>query len=437
MRTRTQHLRQILAIFLLLSLALPGCVSPPAPTATLAVQVTAAAPDGGAYPPPPTAALLGPTPTRPAYPPPGQFPDQTYTPGPTRTPTTTPWPVLALPPVPLGALPALVKEARLLYVDHAQRAYFTILPDGSGQAQWNVAVEHPDGFREETLRFAPDGSGAIFTLWDSVTPHVASIWKLLPDGSAATLLLATQNWCFPRDAIWSPDARQIAYQLVCWTTDASGQVRGDLTLSQLWVMQADGTNPRMVSDAPAVGDIEGIGGTACVFLWMRNGYIYFTTRFGELLAVSVHDGALYTLVRGIDRYTEGEVFAPDGVHVIPSDRDAPAYAAAGMIPIRVDGEFLGWSADGALYLYRQEGQLFVQDLAAGQSRLILSGVPVFAYSTMVGGLSPDGRYVAYQTEEGLFALDLTDGRARLVAADAHNPVTGSPAIRFVAWFAMP
>jgi Tol biopolymer transport system component len=103
-----------------------------------------------------------------------------------------------------------------------------------------LAKINTDGTRETQLTHF----GAVYSIsWshggsDILFAAPGGIYKIKPDGSRLTRLSVSQS-----SPIWSPDDRQIAFTAPCCD--------GPRTAHGIWVMRADGSDLRLVSDSPA------------------------------------------------------------------------------------------------------------------------------------------------------------------------------------------
>jgi hypothetical protein len=393
--------------------------SSPAPTdiRPSTPDVSSAPSQATVFPPDPTPTVEGSP-----YPPP-------LTPPPTLTPAPPPTPIV-LPPLPTYPPPGPFSEWRLIYSKRNPPGYYTNRTDGTDEImlpRWSP--EETGGSFE--LRVAPDGSKILYTPWDPINRRAGSVWIMNPDGSDKQRLVeATDQW-FLEDAIWSPDGNRIAYRRAYL---AESYAEGAPTSSrELWVMDADGNNQRMVLGGPAIYDIEG-GSDALVFQWSLNGYIYFATHGRELYAVNPENGGLYRLMSDVDPLTDlYSAISPSGQHIVLSP-NLPAQVAemAGFIPVQVPGEFEGWSSDGASFVYLQNSNVWLRNVYTGETRMFTPNAEAFNLT-----VSPDGRLLVFQTKTGLFIVDVNTRESRLLVEDPLDPVNHQTTVRFVTWVPMP
>lgn len=94
---------------------------------------------------------------------------------------------------------------------------------------------------------APDWSrsGDFIAFWSGQEQCYGQVWRIHPDGSGRAQLSEAPIPSHNDDPAWSPDGTQVLF-----TTDRDGQ-------PETWVMDADGGNPRFVTEAkpgPGPGD---------------------------------------------------------------------------------------------------------------------------------------------------------------------------------------
>jgi hypothetical protein len=395
-----------------------------------------------AYPPPVTATPTAiPTATSPAYPPPGgQGMTQPETPMPSLTPTTTPWPVSALPLLKAYPTPGPFSGMHVMYTKPDPPGIYTIKVDGTGEIAlppW--PQEQINGVDTNLFRISPNGSKILYTLANDMERDISSIWTMNPDGSEKSLLVDSTGQfssgnCFPEDAIWSPDGARIAYRRLCLSSNEEGKIVGS---RQLWLMDANGANQRLLLDDPVLDEIEG-GTYAQVFRWQRNGYIYFANRARQLFVVNPENGALYRVMDNVEALDLRSALSPDGLHIkVSPELTTMAVQQAGMTPIETSGNLVGWSVDGLRIIYQDDAGTWLYDLSSSENHLIL---PYQAGQDIrVHGISPDNRFVAYQTNEGLFILDLDiDGsEGWLIVSNPNNLPPSGGAIHFINWIPIP
>ena len=384
---------------------------------------------------------VSPSPTKETVPSPEQsstvagYPYPSLTPQPTFTPPPTPTPIV-LPPLPTIAPPGPFSDMRVLYSNNLKPGYRSIRFDGTDEIllpPWWLS----DPLAEElggpcpgfSHNVSADGARMLHLFCKSVMPEVeipTSIWTSAPDGSNSQVLLTYTDEWVPLDPIWSPDSRQIAY----YRAYLSGSLKDGVAFSslELWIMNADGTDPRQVVSDPAFR-LEIFGWGAILFRWLHNGYVYFVNYDEGLYAVDPASGNLYQLASGIDPLALYSNLSPDGLHIVTArDLSAPVIERMGLIPLGVPGEVEEWSSDGAYLLYRQYDELWLHDVATGSERRLPSERTLNRAS-----LSPDGRFLAYQTEAGIFVLDIERDVNWLAVSDPHSPVTGRKVLQFFGW----
>ncbi|KFZ30154.1 amidohydrolase [Pseudidiomarina salinarum] len=224
---------------------------------------------------------------------------------------------------------------------------------------------------------SPDGKYVVFDM-------LGDIYRIPAKGGDAELLIGGIAWHM--QPVYSPDGKYIAY-----TSDADG---GD----NIWIMDADGSNPRAVTNetfrllnSPAWSpDSE--------FLVARK---HFTARrslgAGEVWMYHRSGGSGVMLTeRPNDQKDLGEpAFSPDGRYIYFSQDDTP-------------GKTFHYSKDSLEGIY--EIKRF--DRETGEIDVILAGAGGAIRPTP----SPDGKYLAYVKREDfnsvLYLYDLESGEKR-------------------------
>jgi len=247
--------------------------------------------------------------------------------------------------------------------------------------------------------------GPNYLLYVSATGTSESIWKLANDGTGTELWSGQGARVFGGPTI-SPDGRSIAFSV------------GQHGETRLYVMQADGTNARIVTDS-----LHLQGAPA----WAPDGQS-ITSAAGDhgvphLFRVPV-DGRSPTLL--VREYSVDPAWAPDGRFVVYSGPDigttfsvkaVTAEAAAYPLPVLTltrGARHLAFLPGGrALVLLRGEIQhknLWLIDLKTGAERQLTNLTPDFEIRDF--DISPDGREVV---------LERVQERSDVVLIDLHKP----------------
>jgi Tol biopolymer transport system component len=134
---------------------------------------------------------------------------------------------------PIASAPASINGV-IAYASIGQkRVFWTIRPDGSDRTRVNVDVPGFVG----VPNWSPDGSRIVFDVNSFDDPH--------PKGGNLDIYVANANGTDPirltskmvdHDPVWSPEGTKIAY------------VHGWDDQAEIWVMDADGSNPRRLTD---------------------------------------------------------------------------------------------------------------------------------------------------------------------------------------------
>ena len=289
---------------------------------------------------------------------------------------------------------------------------------------------------------SPDGATLVFD-------HLGDLWSMPLAGGAATRLTKGMAWDYqPR---WSPDGAEIMF-----SSDRSGGLN-------LWVMNADGSDPKALTDAGEkdtnsgawsqdgewiaakrrLTDTSSIGTTE---LWMyhRSGgegvqvskkadlpevsspvfhpdgrFLYFSsrpTRFGY--DRNPHQG-LYQ-IRRFDRLA--------GVTSLVTDR----WGGAGRPALSPDGKTLSFvSRDGL------ETVLVLHDLESGAEHVLYRGLDhdlqeSFAWAGVYPGMdwTPDGRGIVLWAKGGLWRVDVATGDAAAIPFSLDVELQAQDALRF-------
>lgn len=120
---------------------------------------------------------------------------------------------------------------------------WTIDIDGTGLTRLTE-----DSARQNSPAWSPDGSLIAYCSTPVKNKMVSGredIWVMTADGSDRTRLTDTGSSCSPA---WSPDGTRIAFETWVWAATPSPS--GSADFSDVWIMDADGSRPRNLSDDP-------------------------------------------------------------------------------------------------------------------------------------------------------------------------------------------
>jgi len=224
-----------------------------------------------------------------------------------------------------------------------------------------------------------------------------------------------------REPVWSPDGRQILFSTLDGPED--------------FVMNADGSDRRLLSDVPA---------SASNLKWSPDGrqllFVYTTANFEEVLATyDFGTQQIRELARRTDsRFFDGYCWSPDGSRVAfgtldfvttPSTSAVYTVSAAGGTPVLLtavsDGDqpVQAWSPDGTSIAFLRSDTDRREDIylvpAAGGSPTKLTARPGSYHGVT---WSPDGQMLAFSSRElsneGLFTITLTGVLRQLTEEDA-------------------
>jgi Tol biopolymer transport system component len=120
----------------------------------------------------------------------------------------------------------------------------TIRADGGGEQN----LTRSPGVMERQPSWSPDGREIAFSFGGDAGTQRGDIYTMRPDGSRRRQLTATASDTDPRGTdeetpVWAPDGRSLAFN--------GDTAAGDF---ELWVMRADGSGRRNVTNSPDSGD---------------------------------------------------------------------------------------------------------------------------------------------------------------------------------------
>jgi len=162
--------------------------------------------------------------------------------------------------------------------------------------------------------FSPDGQEIVYAQYECAG-CVSEIWRTNLDGSSKQLLYQDPTYEV-EEVKWSPRGDQIAF--VKWRIVATPT----FPLGQLWVMNADGSNPRQLSSILTGPKYElGYGFTPA---WSPNGeQIAFLSShtppgdggYGNVYVVDVRNATVSQLTRFKQVQVRAPIWSPDGFRI--------------------------------------------------------------------------------------------------------------------------
>jgi Tol biopolymer transport system component len=298
--------------------------------------------------------------------------------------------------------------------------------DGSGVQN---LTNHPAGYASPSL--SPDGTKVVFA---STRSGATQVWAMNTDGSGLTQLTNLRDATAPR---WSPDGSFIAF--LGYEADQRVHV---------YVMNADGTNPRNVS-SPAVGSCsEGDTRTRIELIgWIPDGRVAFSRyvcREGYRFYTVEADGSGFTRTDvnlnsahwspdgsriAFTRWEEGQlrlfVMNADGSGVRRLDGAGSPFIPDRTAP-QAGADYTPWSRDGTRIVFWGQGCSAWVIHADGSGLRQLADTPCQEF--LVHGWSPgedrlaftgwkDGRIDVYTVEwDGTGLVNLTNSPVPLSSA---------------------
>ena len=246
--------------------------------------------------------------------------------------------------------------------------YWIVDADGTNLRR----LPYKDGTYKFDVEWSPDGAHLAYEIgWQPIPDelsYLSGLWVVDADGTIPRKITDGGY-----DARWSPDGRYISYKI--HSRDREG--------NQLWIVDADGTNPRKVSDDHARLNRRSLGffGPDFSLGWSPNGdYLAFREQFEseyELWVVDADGTNRRQLSDSVGTTSHGGSFSwsPNGTHIVYTVDEDPLHGPYDYLHDEPRSEEL-WIAD-----------------ADGTNRRQLSD------STRVGGSwSPNGAYLLYTVE---------------------------------------
>jgi len=271
-------------------------------------------------------------------------------------------------------------------------------------------------------RVSPDGSKILYGIsYESLEQNTSNreLWVMNIDGSAQTRLTVTPK--SENNAVWIDNGSRIAFLYA-----------GDKGTPQVWVMNADGTDRRQISDLE--GGVSGfLFSPNCKRIVMIGNVKYART------AAEIYPDLPKATGRVIDdlMYKHWDEWVTEIPHPFVGEFDGNAITGIADImadepfesPMKPFGgvESFAWTADsnGLVYTSRKKtgleyaistnSDLYLYDLGTGSTRNLTEGM--MGYDTCPA-FSPDGRYMAWLSMERdgyeadknrLFVMDMQTG----------------------------
>ncbi len=215
-----------------------------------------------------------------------------------------------------------------------------------------------------SLDVSPDGQWIVFDL-------LAHVYRVPIGGGQAESLTQNSGVAVNYHPKYSPDGTRIAF-----ISDRAGQ-------NNLWVMDADGSNPRQVQSSQDT--------RVTMPEWTVDGEYILVTQGGSIWMYHVDGGSGVEVVSGDDDPAAWPSVSRDGRYVY--------------YQVRTPGQTVPWAVDGVEGELVQDAlqgtvNLSRMDLESGEVTRITNGQPSRQYRLSSGGayaaeVSPDGRWLAF------------------------------------------
>jgi Tol biopolymer transport system component len=335
------------------------------------------------------------------------------TPTPIPSPTPTPTPVPSPTPTPTPALAALAitfTSNRALdgtdsTTTNQPSNIWTINTDGTGLTPLTNLSDSAFFADSDDAVFSPDGTKIAFSsarAFDGSNNHdvnqVANIWVMNTDGTNAKALThLTATKADSVRPVWSPDGTKIAYTSTRALdgTDNTNPIGSFIRVSNVWVINADGTN-----DIPLTDDSSIVGGGTTNSgdpVWSPDGtkMIFFSAR--------ATDGTKLPNTNSVPNIWM--INSADGSGRLP----LTFYTAGGIFPTAY-----AWLPSGTKIVYSINAALVGDALGIpnvwvlDMNVLPFSSTHLTSFTTAVSffpAISPDGTKIAFLSTR---ALDGTD-----------------------------
>ena len=187
--------------------------------------------------------------------------------------------------------------------------------DGDGTCSDETGTPGAGTF-SENASWSPDGTKIIFTSDRSNNSFEEDLWIMNADGTGQTKLFGNVGTT-ESEAFFSPDGQTIAFQ-VAVARIGLGCQGGDEDGSELWLINADGTNPRRLTTTVGCSTDENLA-------WAADGQKISYTRnitpsfpcFDELFIININ-GTNATQLTNCHQGSGSEhpAFSPDGTRIV-------------------------------------------------------------------------------------------------------------------------
>ncbi len=375
---------------------------------------------------------------------------ETFLPPEIPMPTVNPAPgvLAALPPVEEGKLirPPAVDCSRIIYLtyERSERGgvhYHTIDPQTGEEVHLEFPPDQNPG--EMPMWASPTGERILYSVFfdyaslyhNPAAKEMGSIWTMNPDGSDRRRLVGSDELSAPINAIWSPDGKEIAFLRI---PDLRAVEPGTANVehTEVWVMNADGSQQRKIADLPYA--IDHIFGANPTMQWLLDDHIYIMTGIaygGDWLRINPRTGDVTRLMEGVASWEIS--ISPDTRWITGKDA---VVAALGRQPLHLPF-YPTWDPTGARVAFVQkpppygdgslEPGIWVRDLRTGEQVRLKALDPDTAGRCWLSW-SPDGRMLLCDDIEGLRVIWIDRDESQLVVKNPYAQ-EGVVGVRFVGW----
>lgn len=134
----------------------------------------------------------------------------------------------------------------------------------------NLGDHAPVSFKN-LAKVSPDGQYVVYVTSENLGMAEATIWVAKPDGSQRKAIVTSGDNFWVTNPIWSPQSDRIAYLKIVEVEQREYEV---ISRYELWVVNVDGTNDRLMADTPLLNPALSYGGQSDI-KWNVQGEVEF------------------------------------------------------------------------------------------------------------------------------------------------------------------